>query len=76
MSRETIDKVMSGTYREEDMAAGGNGVGMDNVISRMRLFTGNEDVMTIRSEGRGTGTEVSLCLTNEESHGKAGMERK
>lgn len=62
MSAETIDKVMSGTYREEDMAAGGNGVGMDNVISRMRLFTGNEDVMAIRSGGAGTGTEVCLYL--------------
>ena len=76
MSQETIDKVMSGTYREADMAAGGNGVGMDNVISRMRLFTDNEDVTTIRSEGRGTGTEVILCLTNREPQKKEGTERE
>lgn len=62
MSAETIDKVMSGTYRDEDMASGGNGVGMDNVISRMKLFTGNENVMTIRSGGEGKGTEVCLHL--------------
>ena len=62
MSAETIEKVLSGTYREADMVAGGNGVGMDNVISRMRLFTGNENVMTVKSEGEGLGTEVCIYL--------------
>ena len=62
MSREIIEKVMSGTYREDEMATGGNGVGMDNVISRMKLFTDNENVMEIKSEGRGKGTEVCLYL--------------
>lgn len=62
MSRETIDKVMSGTFREEGMAAGSNGIGMDNVISRMRLYTGNENVMDISSEGEGKGTEVFLYV--------------
>ena len=62
MSQETIDKVMSGTFREEGMAAGSNGIGMDNVISRMRLYTGNENVMDISSEGEGKGTEVFLYV--------------
>lgn len=62
MSEETIEKILSGTYREADMASGGNGVGMDNVISRMKLFTGNEQVMDVKSEGRGKGTEVCLYL--------------
>lgn len=66
MSRETIDKVMSGTYREEGMAAGSNGIGMDNVISRMKLFTKNEDVMAISSEGEGMGTEVFLYLSDRQ----------
>ena len=66
MSAETIEKVLGGTYREEEMAAGGNGVGMDNVISRMKLFTGREDVMTVTSEGEGKGTEVCLYLEREE----------
>lgn len=62
MSQETIDKVMSGMFREEGMAAGSNGIGMDNVISRMRLYTGNENVMDISSEGEGKGTEVFLYV--------------
>ncbi|MDE7178322.1 MAG: histidine kinase [Lachnospiraceae bacterium] len=66
MSAETIEKVLGGTYREEEMAAGGNGVGMDNVISRMKLFTGREDVMTVTSEGEGKGTEVCIYLEREE----------
>lgn len=66
MDQETIDKVMNGAYREEDMAAGSNGIGMDNVISRMKLFTGREDVMVIRSEGKGMGTEVCLYLWNQD----------
>ena len=65
MSEETIHKVMSGAYREESMAAGSNGIGMDNVISRMKLFTGREDVMVIKSEGKDKGTEVCLYLWKE-----------
>ena len=64
MSRETIEKVMNGSYREEGISAGSNGIGMDNVISRMKLFTKNEDVMAISSEGEGKGTEVFLYLSD------------
>lgn len=67
MSPDTIQKVMSGTYREDNMAAGSNGIGMDNVISRMRLFTGSEDVMVIRSDGEGRGTEVCLYLRRQDA---------
>jgi sensor histidine kinase YesM len=63
MSSETIDKVLRGTYRQEGMAAGSNGIGLDNVISRLRLFTKNENVMEIFSEGEGKGTEVVLYLS-------------
>lgn len=66
MDQETIHKVMNGVYQEEDMAAGSNGIGMDNVISRMKLFTGREDVMVIRSEGKGMGTEVCLYLWKQD----------
>ena len=62
MSAETIAKVLDGTYTEEERTAGSNGVGMDNVISRMKLFTGREDVISVTSEGAGKGTEVCLYL--------------
>lgn len=62
MSPETIHKVMSGTYREKEMAAGSNGIGMDNVIARLKLFTESDDVMSIISEGKDKGTEVIIYL--------------
>lgn len=66
MSAGTIDKVLSGTYREEGLATGSNGIGMDNVIARLKLFTESEDVMSIRSEGRNQGTEIIIYLPNKE----------
>ena len=72
MSKETIDKVLSGTYKEERMSGDSNGVAMDNVIARLRLFTGNDKVMDIFSEGEGMGTEFVIYLkqvAKEETHG-------
>ena len=66
MSKETIEKVISGTYREEELAAGSNGIGMDNVIARLKLFTESEDVMSIVSEGKDKGTEVIIYLPIKE----------
>lgn len=62
MSKETIDKIMNGTYREEKRPSGSNGIGMDNVIARLRLFTERDDVMSIISEGENKGTEVIFYL--------------
>lgn len=66
MSKETIDKVLSGTYREEELAAGSNGIGMDNVIARLKLFTESDDVMSIISDGTDKGTEVIIYLQIKE----------
>lgn len=66
MSSETINKVLSGSYRDEEKASDSNGVGMDNVIGRLKLFTERGDVMTIRSEGAGCGTEVIIYLQMKE----------
>ncbi len=66
MSAGAIDKVLSGTYREEELAAGSNGIGMDNVIARLKLFTEGEDVMSIISEGKDQGTEFIIYLPNKE----------
>ena len=35
---------------------------MDNVISRLRLFAGNDDVIDIRSDGKGLGAEVIIRI--------------
>lgn len=66
MSENTIRKVLSGTYREQELAAGSNGIGMDNVIARLKLFMETEDVISIISEGENCGTEVILYLQMKE----------
>ncbi len=66
MSEDTIRKVLSGTYREQELAAGSNGIGMDNVIARLKLFMETDDVMSIISEGEDCGTEVVLYLQMKE----------
>lgn len=62
MSQETIDRVLSGTYKDKELVSGSNGIGMGNVISRMKLFTECEDVISITSGGKDRGTEVILYL--------------
>ncbi|MDO4464931.1 MAG: sensor histidine kinase [Bacillota bacterium] len=66
MSRETIEQVMNGTYRDKGLSAGSNGIGMDNVIARLKLFSERDDVMTIISEGENQGTEVIIYLQMKE----------
>lgn len=62
MDQETIEKVLNGTYREEDLTGDSNGIGMNNIIARLRLFTETDDVMDIISEGKDKGTEVRIYL--------------
>lgn len=70
MSKDTIDKILGGTYRAQNQTGDSNGVAMDNVIARMRLFTGNEHVLDILSEGEGMGTEFVLYLGDVETSHK------
>ena len=62
MTRETIDEILSGTRNPEKIRYDNNGIGMDNVISRLRLFAGREDVISIISEGADKGCEITLRL--------------
>ena len=66
MDRDTIEKVLGGNYHEEQSGGGSNGIAMGNVIARLKLFTQNEDVMTILSDGKDQGTEVILYLPIKE----------
>ncbi len=62
ISRETIDKIMKGGLREVDLSKDSNGIGLDNVIGRLRLFLNEEDVISILSEGENKGTEVLIYI--------------
>lgn len=63
MSQTTIEKIMNGEIRESDKLSGSTGIGLDNVISRLKLFTERDDVITFLSEGEGQGCEVIIRLS-------------
>lgn len=60
--QDTIDKILSGTNAADKTKSDSNGIGMDNVVARLRMFTGDEDCIRITSEGEGKGTEIVLYL--------------
>ena len=65
MSEELIEKVMKSRLKETDLSENSNGVGLDNVIGRLRLFFDREDVLKITSAGENKGTEVSILIPLE-----------
>ena len=54
-------RILSGTP-EEEPADGHTSVGLRNVLARLRLFYGREDVMTITSNDPEQGTTIRICL--------------
>ena len=69
MDVSRINEVMSGKKKEtiegetaQSTGTDSNGVGLINVISRLRLFYGIEDVLDIISEGKDKGTLVRIHI--------------
>ena len=40
---------------------------MDNVMARLKLFVGSDDVMSIESEGEGKGSKFTIYLDMKEA---------
>lgn len=62
MEPERIEQVLHGEIREVDLKANSNGVGMKNVMERLRLYFHDEAKLEILSEGRDKGTEVLITI--------------
>jgi sensor histidine kinase YesM len=76
MTRERIESILAnqesepvpspvGTAEEltkDGRAGSSTGIGLRNVITRLRLFYGLDDVVDIRSGGLGTGTEIQIKI--------------
>ena len=62
ISQETIDQLLSGQFSHSESGYDNNGIGMDNVISRLRLFAGYEDALSIIAKGENQGCEVLIKL--------------
>lgn len=60
MSGEKIARILSGEMKEVDLKSNSNGIGLGNVMERLKLYTGREDVMEIKSEGKDLGTEFII----------------
>lgn len=67
MTQETIENLLMGkplTSTKKDS----NGIGMDNVMARLKLFVGSDDVMSIESEGEGKGSKFTIYLDIKETY--------
>ena len=61
MSRDQIEKIQSGRLHHDD-SKDSTGIGLGNVINRLRLYYDREGLLQIRSEGKDMGTEVTVML--------------
>ncbi len=62
MTAERIEQVLAGNADKNSAHSDSNGVGLDNVKSRLQMFFETEKVLAIRSDGMNQGTEVILYL--------------
>lgn len=62
MSQEKIEEILSGQLKKDELSKKSNGVGLYNVIQRLRMFYDKEDVIEITSIGKNMGTEVAMKL--------------
>lgn len=62
MSSEQIEDILAGKTTPRKRGDETNGVGLSNVVSRLRLFYDREDVFDITSGGENKGTEVLLYI--------------
>ncbi len=67
MDQSTIERVMKAIHgqaaaRESSITKDSNGIGLGNVINRLRLYYNKEDVFEIRSDGRYQGTRVTIRI--------------
>ena len=62
MEQERIRQVLAGEAREDERASGSNGVGIWNVMERLKLYFHGRAVLTIWSEGKNRGTEVQILI--------------
>lgn len=64
IAKEKLEKILSGKYHADEGLTDSNGVGLDNVINRLKLYFGEDDVVDIISEGENKGTETIIYVQN------------
>ena len=66
MEQERIEQVLAGNVQETDLRSNSNGVGMKNVMERLRLYFHDQAKLEIISEGKNMGTEVLITIPGGE----------
>ena len=72
MDQSMIDRVMQGDFKEQEvpkdriLTKDSNGIGLGNVISRLKLYYDKEDVFEIKSKGQNKGTEIIIRIPKKE----------
>lgn len=62
MSQDKIHQILSGSVQVSADNKDSNGIGLDNVINRLALFYGKEDILQIQSDGINQGTEFIIRI--------------
>ncbi|SFR84543.1 sensor histidine kinase [Anaeromicropila populeti] len=68
MEQETIEKIMHvklnemPSLNERNITKDSNGIGLGNVINRLRLYYEREEILQIESEGMNKGTKVTILV--------------
>lgn len=65
MTQEQIDALISGREPVHVKGDETNGVGLNNVISRLKMFYNRDEVFDVTSPGKDKGTEVILYLPSD-----------
>ncbi len=65
IAQQEIDRILEGRYEPSKQQYDNNGIGLDNVISRLRLYADRQDVVEIHSEGEGKGCEFIVRIPRE-----------
>ena len=60
--QEKIDDILYNTNKEIEFSETHNGIGLANVISRLRLYYGKENIIEILPFSEETGTEIKIYL--------------
>lgn len=62
---DVIDRILNNRLNEDDNDKMQGGVGLDNVITRLRVFYDKENVIEITSVEKDMGTEIALYIPKE-----------
>lgn len=62
ITEDKIKEILSGNTGTSDTDADSTGIGLINVISRLKLYYGKKDLLTIHCDGEDMGTQVRIVI--------------